>query len=325
MAVIGDVGVYAKGFNKTGANREDLLNEITNIDPFDTPFMATCPKVEATGVLHEWLVDTLAATSTAGAKEGDAWTLGTTTMPTRVNNHCQIFRKDIAVTGSQIAVNTAGIRNDYTYEMEKATKEIARNMETTCFADLTSSTGNSNSARVMKTFQDFITTNTAYPASLGAAATAGVLQAVDINDMLQTIYTAGGNPDSIFCSPAVKRRIGDLTITGQNRNIAASERKLIQGFDVYDTDFGLIAIVMDRFIPQATNTSTAGSAASDVTGTLFVLERAKARWAWLRPVHHEYVGKLGDSVAGMVLGEGTLEVLSEKANGMILAVNNKQP
>jgi hypothetical protein len=94
---------------------------------------------------------------------------------------------------------------------------------------------------------------------------------------------------------------------------------------MFDSDFGLLAIVVDRFVPQSTNSTTAGGAsATDTRGTIFVLERAKNRFAWYDPIHHEYVGKLGDSINGIIVGEGTLEVLNEKANGMITSVNNKQ-
>jgi hypothetical protein len=38
---------------------------------------------------------------------------------------------------------------------------------------------------------------------------------------------------------------------------------------------------------------------------------------------HELVGKRGDSVAGIIVGEVTLEVLDEKAEGRLLSVNNR--
>lgn len=58
------------------------------------------------------LTDTLAAAATAGAVEGDDWSFATaTTRPTRLNNVTQIFRKDIAVSESQRAVNAAGFRD----------------------------------------------------------------------------------------------------------------------------------------------------------------------------------------------------------------------
>lgn len=111
MAAPGDFGAYGYGIAAgVGANREDLLDLISNISPYDTPFVTSAPKVRANGVLHQWLIDTLAATSTAGAIEGDDWTYTayTTTRPSRLTNYTQIFRKDISVSETQRAVNSAG-------------------------------------------------------------------------------------------------------------------------------------------------------------------------------------------------------------------------
>jgi hypothetical protein len=188
----------------------------------------------------------------------------------------------------------------------------------------------------MKSFQSFITTNTAYAGvvsntsgSVGAAASAGQLDSADFNNMLSTIYKAGGNPEQVYVSPAVKRQITAFQVPGASatgplaRNIAAVDKKLVSSVDFYDSDFGLIQIVLDRWVPEATNTSTAASAATDVSGQCFFLQRSMNRLAWLRPMQHSLVGKRGDSVAGVCVGEVTLEVLNEKANGRILSINNK--
>lgn len=309
----------------TLVNREDLSDIVTQQTPSDTPWLAQAPKTEAVGTLHQWLIDTMRAPRTSGAIEGAAYLFVTSTTPSRVTNVCMIWRDDIGVSRTQMKANPAAIGNTYTYEMEKSTKQLNTDIESCVFASLTSATGTTGAPRVMKGFQNFITSNTARPASLGAASTAGQLVANDLNSMLETIYTAGGNPDQVFVSPAIKRTISQFTQTQQNRNIAAAEKRLIVGIDMFDSDFGLLAIVVDRFVPQSTNSTTAGGAsATDTRGTIFVLERAKNRFAWYDPIHHEYVGKLGDSINGIIVGEGTLEVLNEKANGMITSVNNKQ-
>lgn len=110
MTAPGDIGAYGYGIAAgVGANREDLLDLINNIAPYDTPFVTSAPKVRANGVLHQWLIDSLAATSSAGALEGDDWTFNTaTTRPSRLTNVSQIFRKDIAVSETQRAINSAG-------------------------------------------------------------------------------------------------------------------------------------------------------------------------------------------------------------------------
>jgi len=147
MAAPGNVGTYFYGF-AAGAlfNREDLLEVITNVDPWDTPFVSQAPKVKASHVYHEWLKDYLPATSTAGAIEGDAFsfsTYGGNTTPARVVNVCQIFRRDVAATETQRAVNPAGFKDSYAYEVAKATKAVARNLEATIFSAAASATGSS--------------------------------------------------------------------------------------------------------------------------------------------------------------------------------------
>lgn len=319
---------------KSGVAREDLLEQITNISPYDTPFVSQAPKVGCRHIYHQWLVDTLGSQNTSGAVEGADWSLDTTTVPQRIFNVTMILRKDIGLSESQRAVDTAGFADQYAYEVQKATKELAIKLETIVFGALTTATGASGTARVMKGLQAFITTNTAYAGANGGtnsgdATHAGQLNVGDFNDMLNTIYSAGGNPEQVYVSPKVKRQISAFGVPGAGtgnvyaKNIAAVDRKLVGAIDFYDSDFGLIQIVLDRWVPESANTTTATGTATDVAGQMFFLSRAINRLAWLRPIHHELVGKRGDSVAGLVVGEVTMEVLAEKANGRILSVNNK--
>lgn len=333
----GDFGAYKYDGSdlKSGVAREDLLEQITNISPYDTPFVSQAPKVACRHIYHQWLIDSLSSQAgITGAVEGGDWNLDTTTAPTRDFNVTMILRKDIGLSESQRAVDTAGFRDQYAYEVQKATKELAIRLETLSFAALTTATGASGTARVMKGFQSFIATNTAYAGAVtnttaGNATGDGQLDVYDFNNMLNLIYTQGGNPEQVYVSPKVKRQISAFTVAGATssvphaRNIAAMDKKLVGAIDFYDSDFGLIQIVLDRWVPESTNTSVDLTAATATGGKMFFLSRAINRLAWLRPIRHELVGKRGDSVAGLVVGEVTLEVLNEKANGMIKAVNNK--
>lgn len=323
---------------KSGVAKEDLLEQITNISPYDTPFVSQAPKVGCRHIYHQWLQDTLAAVGTepnalTGAVEGADWSYDTTSAPSRVFNVTMILRKDIGLSESQRAVDTAGFADQYAYEVQKAGKELAIKLERLCFGLLTTSTGASGTARVMKGLQSFIATNTALAGAnggtVGDTSHDGIVAVGDFNDMLNTIYSAGGNPEQVYVSPKVKRQVSAFTVPGaasgtpHARNIAAVDKKLVGAIDFYDSDFGLIQIVLDRWVPESTNTTTATASATATGGQMFFLSRAINRIAWLRPVHHELIGKRGDSVAGYVVGECTLEVLAEKANGRIIAVNNK--
>jgi hypothetical protein len=318
---------------KSGVAREDLLEQITNISPYDTPFVSQAPKVGCRHIYHQWLIDSLSAQTLTGAVEGADWSLDTTTAPSRVFNVTMILRKDIGLSESQRAVDTAGFADQYAYEVQKGVKELAIKLESCVFGALSSNTGTSGTARVMKGLQAFVLTNTAFAGnnagSPGNATADGQLSVGDFNDMLNAIYAQGGNPEQVYVSPKVKRQISAFAVPGAAagnvyaKNIAAVDKKLIGAIDFYDSDFGLIQIVLDRWIPESTNTVTATASATNTGGQMFFLSRAINRLAWLRPVHHELVGKRGDSVAGLIVGEVTLEVLSEKANGVIKGVNNK--
>jgi len=318
---------------KSGVAKEDLLEQITNISPYDTPFVSQAPKVGCRHIYHQWLIDSLSTPGLGGAVEGADWSLDTTTAPSRIFNVTMILRKDIGLSESQRAVDTAGFADQYAYEVQKATKELAIKLERVTFGALTTATGDSGTARVMKGLQAFVVTNTSLAGtnggSVGDSTHDGVVTVGDFNDMLNSIYTQGGNPEQVYVSPKVKRQISAFAVPGAaagnayTKNIAAVDKKLVGAIDFYDSDFGLIQIVLDRWVPESTNTVTATASATATGGQMFFLSRAINRLAWLRPVHHELVGKRGDSVAGLVVGEVTLEVLSEKANGIIKSVNNK--
>ena len=338
-SVAGDFGSYKFGFNPgIGVNKEDLLDQITNVDPWDTPWVSQAPKVTCQHVYHQWPIDTLGTVTTDGAAEGADYTYDSTTTPSRVFNVTQILRQDIGVSETQRAINSAGFRDAYAYEIQKATKRLAIKLEKVVFANLTTATGTSASgtanARVMKNFNTFLATNTAYAGvnaglSAGDATHDGQLAAGDFNDMLEKIYKAGGNPEQVYVSPKVKRQISAFTVPGaaagtpHARNIAAVDKKLVSAIDFYDSDFGLIQVVLDRWVPESTSLVSATASATGTGGNAFFLQRNMNRLAWLRPMVHQLVGKRGDSVAGIIVGEVTLEVLNELANGRIININAK--
>ena len=318
---------YLQGFTPgQGGNREDLIDLIVNVDPHDTPFLTTHPKTVARHVYHEWLTDTLASTSTAGVDEGKEFTTTAPTARARVANWTQIFRKDFNVTGSQRAVDPAAVTDEYAYQTGKSLKEIARNIETTVFSAVTTATA-STAARVMKTLVSFITTEAHHPdaAVIGGAgtatATATIIEETPFNGMLDEIFQNGGNPDVVYVNSKGKRQISAFTTsTITSRNIAMADRRLVNSIDIYESDFGLIQITLDRFI--ATGTAAATASNIDLGGRAFFLERGLCRLAFLRPIKHVPLPPDGDSARGMVLGELTLEVGNEKALGQMVGVRN---
>ena len=112
-------------------NREDLTDAIWNIDPTDTPYMSSIPRVKATGVKHEWQTDSLDAATIQGYLEGDDATADTATPTARLDNSCHIFRKVVSVSRTQRVVLSAGRRDEYAYQLgftfSKVSKRAPKN------------------------------------------------------------------------------------------------------------------------------------------------------------------------------------------------------
>src|SRR4051812_31676500 len=93
-------------------NREDLTNFIYRITPTQTPFLTLAAKTKATNTLHEWQTQDLATAANNAQAEGDTLTAKTVTPTVRLNNRTQISAKAVVVSGSQIAMNHAGVKDE---------------------------------------------------------------------------------------------------------------------------------------------------------------------------------------------------------------------
>jgi hypothetical protein len=130
--------------------------------------------------------------------------------------------------------------------------------------------------------------------------------------MMEQCYTNGGNPDTLWVSPGVKADFSASTLpTNWNKNVATTDKKLVMNVDVYESDFGLLAIVPDRWIPQSAHNAATAVSASGFS--FYITERSKNRIAFLRPIRHVPLAKGGDATRGFIVGELTLEVLHPSA------------
>jgi hypothetical protein len=338
---------YDRGFGPgTGANREDLLDVMYNVDPQMTPFVTQIAGVK-TGYAstHEWVEDTLPVALTTGHEQGADFSEEVLTIPQRRQNYMQIFRWDMKVALSQIAVRTAGVPgdNDYEYEVVKSLKAIRIALEKKCFAASGASTtgepATGGSATLMKTLCDFIAltggspTGHAYSATDtaigGPGGTAGVPvtgttgEAI-FNGLLEKIYTsADAEPADVMLSPNTKRAFSTYTGVANARHvIALKEQKVYNAVDYYDSDFGTLRFWSNKFVPQAALTAaSAGTVDGGVSG-YFVLDRRYVDIVHLRnrrPRHYP-LAAAGDAVRGYVACESTLKVATQIAHGRVYGI-----
>ena len=121
------------------------------------------------------------------------------------------------------------------------------------------------------------------------------------NDALQAIWDQGGRPDVTYANGWQKRKISGFS-TPSTRNISAEGGKLIANIDIYQSDFGLQTIVLDRYM---------------TTSIVALLQEDLWNVAFLYPVKHKELPDLGGGPKGMIKAEWTLESLNEKGPGKI--------
>jgi len=298
-----------------GIHHEDLTDLVTILDSFQTPFFSSAPKTRATDVVHSWTVDTLVATSTAGVLEGDDFNAASTgaalTTPARLWNVCTILRRDVVVSDRERDANPAGIRDMYEHQIMKEFKVLARNFESVMFSTgaTATQTGAAATAPSAFGFRGFgISTQ---------SSASGVVLTADIVTLSQTLFQNGAEPDSLWFAPASKRQFVNSTISsgsGNVRNIAATDQRLVANIDVFETPFNqLYAVITDRFIPISTNSAS---------GAYFIGDRAMAKVAFFRPPQHKPMGKGGDHTRGIVLMDATLQLDHPSSWGAVTGVIN---
>ena len=159
----------------------------------------------------------LAAASAANAQvEGDDASAKTVTPVVRLTNRTQISTKTVIVSGSEQAANTAGIKDMMGYQLSLCSLEIKRDMET----NATQSDVLATSPRSTRGLRGWLVDNVnrnggtlaSYTANTGY--TAGTLRSFvesQVKDVLQQIYTAGGEPDTIMLPPILKQTFSGFT------------------------------------------------------------------------------------------------------------------
>lgn len=294
-------------------NREDLADVIYNVSPTDTPFMANIGKGKATAKLHEWQTDTLAAANPVPALEGDDFIADAVQPTVRIGNRTTILKKSLAVTNTQQAVNPAGMKRAYTYELIKKTKELRRDQETLLTGNTAPVVGSSSVATSLRPLVGWYATNitdatsgftagTATAAATDGGTTAALTEAL-VKSNLQSIFTNGGSVDFIFVGAKNKQTFsGFAGPSGTFRTNVADSEKLNTAVSIYVSDFGDHKIVPNRF---------------QRTRDVHLIDSEYWSIAYLRDMTTIDIGVQGDSQKGFVVTEFTLEARNEASSGII--------
>jgi len=306
-------------------NREDLANMIYDISPTETPFMSNAARGKCSFTKTEWQTDVLKdATAANIVIEGDVATVDTAVATVRLGNYTQISDKVPMVAGTQDAVDSAGRRNEMSYQIAKRGKELKRDIEKRLSSGSGAAIGTAATGREAAGFGCFCWNNkteiSGATASVASYATGGVpitdvihstvltnatLTEQDLKTTLSNCWDDGGDPNMVLVGSWNKQRISGFSgIATQYRdNPQAGAATIIGAADVYVGDFNTVNIVPSRF--------------TDVK-SVYVIDTSTIEVKYLRPIQMEALAKTGDASRKLLLAEYTLCVRSPDANGIIL-------
>lgn len=284
-------------------NREDLTDYIGTITRHETPIFSGLKKVKASGVYHEWQTDSLTTGSDNVTIEGADYSFSRVGVRSRLGNWAQTFNKTVEVSLDQVAVSVAGLENEFVYQMDKKMKEIATDIEEALITG-TGNSGATGTGRRLKGFLAAITTNV--ETGSGTSTSEALIESM-YNDLLQSIWNAGGRPDKTYVNGFQKRQMSAFATNSQRYQDVREDGSLYNYVSVYNSDFGRQVIELDPFMD---------------TDKVLVLQSDMAAVAVLRPITKtNYPEGISDSVRGVIVGALTLEYRNEAANGQITGLS----
>ena len=291
--------------------REDLSDVIHNITPDETPFYSACKKTKAKSTLVEWQTDTLRSSAANAHIEGDETAFNAVTATTRLNNRTQIFKNAVVIPDTDEGVDKAGRKQEMAYQTLKIAREQKLDIEKALFANNAAAAGSSTAARELGGLGAWVKTNTnkgsgGADGAIGVARTDGTERDFDqtqFDDVMQQIWTSGGNPDRVYLSPVnMNAALGFQGNNNQRSTVQAGDEKVVKSLDVYVTPWGTVEFVPSR-----------ECRGDDV----YILQNDMWEVAVLRPTKNVELAKTGDSSKRQVVTELTLCAKNEKANGII--------
>lgn len=296
--------------------REDISSVVTNISPEESPFYSACKKTKASNTFHEWMTDSLRASTTNAHVEGYDTDSDARTAQTRLGSYTQIFKNGVSVSDTDVGLNRVDGQRTMAYEVLKTAKEQKLDIEKALFANQARAAGSSSTARYLAGAPTWLATNTDRGANEGADPTGdGTDTATDetttlvafdqdrFDGVMQSIWEQGGKPNSVYLSAFQMNKA--LSFTGNNNQrsqISAEAGKVASYMAVYLTPWGEVT-----FVPSRENRSR----------DVFIMQDNMWEVAVLRPTKNVELSKSGDSTRRQIVTELTLVCKAENANGVI--------
>lgn len=275
--------------------REDLSDQIKDIDVLETRISSSSETVDVTNKIHSWVLDPIEVVSSQVGTAENADTSYVITNPTLAFNTTQIIEYGVTISGTQKNTDHAGYADKFAREKLKKMKTWKNQLEFSAVAGARVS-GTGTAARTMGGVASFASTNKTGFSSV--SLTSDIL-----NLLLRRGYDVGAKFDTCLVGSIMKQRISSFTSLN-TRNVEASTATVVFRVDVYDSDFGRIEIYPHQYI---------NSAFTQTQNGLLLFQADIVRIGVMDSVHYEDRAITGYFKSGAIVGEYTVEVGNEKA------------
>lgn len=253
--------------------REDLTSIIEDISPLDCPFYQMIGRGTAKNTWHEWQASKLAAAvDTNALPEGEDASIDAAIATYRYGNYTQISGKTLAISGTIMEVDLAGIANYKGWQLMKKAQELKRDVDKQLCTDTTADAGQADTAeaRTSAGYESFF--GVVSPGFVGDATenvergtngvgggwennifndpTDGIQRALTedlLTSVLAMCWDDGGNPTKVLCGSFNKRKISGFT-GNSTRFDKGEDKSLTAAIDVYIGDFNTVDIIPSRHV-----------------------------------------------------------------------------
>jgi hypothetical protein len=310
------------------------------ISPEETPFQTAIGTRTVTQPRFDWPTLELAPPNGLNrVVEGDSDIPNDdATLALRWHAVTQISDKVIEVSQTSQATDAAA---ENIQQIAKQTvikmKELKRDMEVMLLANVVTIDGALATARQTAGFQAWLTTNVSMgvgganpeyseddhgtPDAAAVPGAATPLEEDTLNDVIEMCWNAGAEPSIIMCNGTNKRRISKTFTGNSTRYKDAIDKQLVAAIDFYDSDFGDLTVVPNRFLPALD--ADFGPAPEPATSySVLIIDPNYARVAYLDPVQKKPLAETGHSLRELVWCEYGLQVDNEAAHGIIRDTSN---
>ncbi len=219
-------------------------------------------------------------------------------------NYTQIFTDDISVTKSYKKIPKFGIADEVAHQLNNIQLRQAKLLERAVIyggANVATLEGTSSQPRTM--YGLLAPGTVAAGINIQTNTTNGgsneITEAV-VKASMQTIYNAGGNPDTLICGAFNKGTISDWMLPYRRTDM--EDTRYNQVVNTFATDFGTVNIIIDRYMR-----------ASDI----IILDKKNFSIGAYRPFEVIQLSNTKDSHRATVVGEYTCCLKNEEHSSWI--------